>query len=188
MNPPVQERHLFRGMEPVLAAGHHLERGTSPAREIGDYRERGEIVILPVEDVRRHAPVDRVLPHVAQVLLVERHALDAFQIDDGGDEVRCRNAPARQRAHRVECPDAVGNDADAGLSVAPVNWPAVVGASASAAQAVEILRELPLRLPWRLRLVIEADHLAAREQCLVVLRLFRRAVLAVDVDEGGVEC
>ena len=70
------------------------------------------------------------------MLLVERHALNALQIDDGGDEIRCR--------------------------------------------------ELPLRLPRRLRLVIEADYLAAREQRPVVLRLLRRAVLAMDVDEGGI--
>ena len=37
----------------------------------------------------------------------------------------------------------------------------------------------------RLRLIIEAYHLAAREQRAVVLSLLRRAVLAVDVDEGG---
>ena len=96
------------------------------------------MVILPVEDVRRHSPVDRVPPHVAQMLLVQRHALDALHIDDGGDEVRCRNAPARQRAHRVERPDTVRNDADA-----PVN---------ALRQPVEILRELALRLPRRLRL------------------------------------
>lgn len=109
--------------------------------------------------MRRHAPVDRVLPHVAQMLLVQRHALDALQIDDGGDEVRCRNVLARQRAHCVECPDAVRNDADAPA-------PAL-------RQAVEILRKLPLRLPRCLRLVIEADHLTAGEKRPVVLRLLR---------------
>ena len=31
----------------------------------------------------------------------------------------------------------------------------------------------------------QANHLAAREQRPVVLRLLRRAVLAMDVDEGG---
>ena len=129
------------------------------------------MVILPVEDVRRHAPFDRVLPHVAQMLLVQRHALDALHVDDGGDEIRCRNVPARQRAHRVERPNAVRNDADAPA-------PAL-------RNAVEILRELALRLPRRPRLVIEAYHLAAWQQRPVVLRLLRRAVLAVDIDEGG---
>ena len=71
-NPPVQERHLLLGVEPVLATGHHLERGAGPAGEIVDRRQRSEIVILPVEDMRRHSPVDRVLPHVAQMLLVQR--------------------------------------------------------------------------------------------------------------------
>ena len=186
LNPPVQERHLLRDVEPVLAAGHNLERGAGAAREIGDRRQRSEIVILPVEDVRRHSPVDRVLPHITQMLLVQPHALDALQIDDGGDEVRCRNAPVRQRAHRVECPDAVRNDADApGALVTRARRSTAAGGSVSAAESVEILRELALRLPRRLRLVIEADHLAAREQRPVVLRLVRRAVLAVDVDEGG---
>lgn len=129
------------------------------------------MVILHVENVRRHAPVDRVLLHVAQMLLVQRHALDALQIDDGGDEVRCRNVPACQRTHRVKRPDAIRNDADA--------------PSPAFRQAVEILRELALRLPRRLRLVIEADHLAAGKQRPIMLRLLRRAVLAVDVDEGG---
>ena len=170
MNPPVHERHLLRGVEPVLAAWHHLERGAGPAREIGDRRQRCVIVILPVEDVRRHMPFDGMLPYVAQMLLVQRHALDAFQIDDGRDEIRCRNVPARERAHRVERPDAVRDDADA---------PAY-----ALRQPVEKLRELALRLPRRLRPVIEADYLAAGEQRPVVLCLFWRAVLAVDVDEG----
>lgn len=69
----------------MLAAGHHLERGSRAASEIGDRRQRSEIVILPVEDVRRHAPVYRMLPHIAQMLLVQRHALDVLQIDDGGE-------------------------------------------------------------------------------------------------------
>ncbi len=34
--PPVQELHLLRGVEPVLAAGHNLERGAGAAREIRD--------------------------------------------------------------------------------------------------------------------------------------------------------
>ena len=126
------------------------------------------MVILSVEDVSRHAPVDWVLSHVAKMLLVQRNALDALQIDDGGDEIRYRNTPARQRAHRVECPDAVGNDADAPA-------PAL-------RQAVEIFRKLALRLPRRLRLVIEADHLAARKQRPEVLRLIR-SVRTLDVDD-----
>ena len=52
-------------------------------------------------------------------------------------------------------------------------------------RAVKILNELALRLPRRLRLVIESDHREAGEQRLVVLRFGGVAILAVDVDEGG---
>ena len=82
-------------------------------------------------------------------------------------------------------PQTVGNDADAPTPAVLVLYPVAAGTFVSAAEAVEILRELTLRLLRRLRLVIEADYLAARQQRPVVLRLFRRAVLAVDVDEGG---
>lgn len=40
LNPLVQERHLFRGVEPMLAAGHHSERGDSHWWQVGGLRKR----------------------------------------------------------------------------------------------------------------------------------------------------
>ena len=76
-------------------------------------------------------------------------------------------------AHSLERPDTVGNDADAGTlpadaatRVAAAAAVSADGANAadSATEAVEILCELPLSLPRRLRLVIESYHLAVGEQ------------------------
>lgn len=64
--PAVEERHLFRGVEPVFAAGHDRELCADPGGERGHRFGRGQEIAAAVQNAGGDGPSKGMIPHVAK--------------------------------------------------------------------------------------------------------------------------
>ncbi len=72
--PAVEEGHLFRGVEPVFAAGHDRELCADPGDERGHRFGRGQEIAVAVQDAGGDGPSKRMPAHVAEPVPGERLA------------------------------------------------------------------------------------------------------------------
>ena len=65
--PCLKDRHLYRGMEPVLPALHDRQMRPAFLTEALDHGAAGQGILISVEHLRAAMPVQRMLPHPAQI-------------------------------------------------------------------------------------------------------------------------